>query len=199
MISVITPTIGRDSLRTMLGSLLPQLSGADEVLVVGDGPQPNAMSILDGVGSRRVRYWETLPVRNFGNPQRNEAIKSAKGKYLFFVDDDDIVAPGAVASILRAAARCPDSPLMFKMQHPRVVIWGDPKVRQGNVSGQMFVCPNVPGRVGRWSGRYEADFDFISSTLALYPAGEKALAWRQEILVVQGLAGKNGSGGREIL
>jgi hypothetical protein len=37
----------------------------------------------------------------------------------------------------------------------------------GYVSTQMMVVPNVPSLLGRWSERYEGDYDFAASTLEL--------------------------------
>ncbi len=87
-ISIITPTIGRNSLRPMLQRVLVQLQDGDEVLVVGDGPQANAKKIVDEFKHALVRYWESEPIHNYGNPQRNTAVEEAKGDYLLFVDDD---------------------------------------------------------------------------------------------------------------
>jgi len=197
-LSVVTPTIGRPSLRIMLEGLLSQLSEGDEVLVVGDGPRPEAESICRSLRNPLVSYWETPQVMNYGNPQRNEAIARAKGTHIHFLDDDDTGEEGAIAQIRRAASESPGRPLMFRMHHQNTVLWRAPKVNYGNVSGQMFVAPNVPRRLGRWSGKYGADFDFIRGTLALYPEGEDAVVWRQEIVAVQGQAGPHAAGGREI-
>lgn len=198
-LSVITPTIGRDSLKVMLNGLLPQLSQGDEVLIIGDGPQPNAQKIVDDLASPFTDYWETPPIRNYGNPQRNEAIAKAKGSYIMFVDDDDEVKPDAVANIKKYAARHPGVPLMFKMLYGgRQVLWDVRKVEVGRVSGQMFVTPNVKGKVGAWSGKYTADFDFMMSTLAHYPKGAATVRFINKLITVQGLAGADGAGGREM-
>lgn len=197
-ISIITPTIGRDSLGVMLRKLLPQLSQGDEVLIVGDGPQPNAKKIVNLLADPLVRYWEHGPIWNYGNPQRNLAIAEAKGDYLMFIDDDDQPCPGAIDAVRRAATEFPGRPFMFKMQHPGCVLWIEPVLRIGQVSGQMFVPPNVKGRIGTWSGKYEADFDFMRSTLALYPDGERSIVWREDLTVIQGFAGR-GNIGHEIL
>lgn len=198
-ISIITPTIGRDSLKVMLDGLLPQIEDGDEVLIIGDGPQPNAKKIVDDLSSPRIRYWETPPIKNYGNPQRNEAIALANGDYLMFVDDDDTVDPNAISTIKNAAANNPGIPLMFKMLHAGYnILWDIPQVAYGHVSGQMFVLPNVKGKIGTWSGKYGADFDFITSTLALYPEGVGAVKFLEEIITVQGYAGPNGAGGIEM-
>ena len=187
-ITVITPTIGRASLRTMLEQLGPQLGEGDECLVLGDGPQPAAGHIVAGIANPRVQYIEHPEVRNWGNPQRNAAITRAKGDLLMFVDDDDQVLRDGVETIRRIGAEHPGRPLMFRIRHMESLIWRTPVVEYANVSGQMFIAPNVPTRVGRWSDAYGADFDYITSTLALYSEGANALVWREEITTIQGLA-----------
>lgn len=198
-ISIITPTIGRDSLKVMLAGLLPQLSTGDEVLIIGDGPQPNSKKIVDEINSPFVTYWESPLIRNYGNPQRNEAISRAKGDYLMFVDDDDTVESNAIDVVKTAAKDFPNVPLMFKMLHDGYkILWDKPQVAYGHVSGQMFVLPNVKGKIGTWSGKYGADFDFMMSTLALYTEGTAAVKFIEDIITIQGFAGPNGAGGREM-
>lgn len=199
-LSIITPTLGRESLKAMLDSLLPQLTQGDEVLVIGDGPRPRAGEICASYGNPIIKYWEIPLVMNFGNPQRNEAIKIAKCTHIHFLDDDDRSVDGAIATIKKVAAEFPGRPLMFKMPYSNSnsIIWRNPVVQVANVSGQMFVVPNDKGRLGKWSGKYAADYDFISSTCLLYPDKENSVVWRDEIIAQQGLAGKSGAGGIEL-
>lgn len=188
-LTVITPTIGRDSLKRMMDVLVPQLEDGDESIVIGDGPQPNARRIVEAYNSRKITYLEHGPIRNYGNPQRNLAISMAKGDYLFFVDDDDQVLQDCLAGVKRIASEFPGKPLMFRMYHGPMVLWAERAVRGGNISGQMFIAPNKPEFLGQWSGKYAADYDFITSTLAKYPEGYQALVWRPEFVVIQGIAG----------
>jgi glycosyltransferase involved in cell wall biosynthesis len=194
-LSIITPTIGRASLRTMLSGLLPQLESTDEVFVIGDGDQPKAREIVKELASPLIQYWEIPLIRNFGNPQRNEAIKVAKGDYLCFVDDDDRVHPNYASVIKDLAGKNPGRPLMVRMKAFCGILWRDKNPSFGNMSGQMFVPPNVPDRLGKWSGKYEADFDFIWSTLNKYPDRERSIVWGEEVIVSQGWAGPTGAGG----
>lgn len=197
-ISVITPTIGRASLKRMLNGLLPQLTEEDEVLVIGDGDQPNARKIVEEVSSKLVCYWEMPLTRNYGNPQRNAAILRAKGDYICFVDDDDWVLPNYAETIKRHASANSGRPLMVKMNAFCGVLWRQPQPSYGNMSGQMFIPPNIPSRLGKWSGKYAADFDFIWGTLGKYPNRERAIVWCDEVIVSQGWAGPGGAGGIEI-
>jgi len=188
-VSVITPTLGRESLADMLGRLLPQLGEGDEVLLVGEGPRPRAKEIADSFKSNAVRYWEEGPFFNWGNPQRNSAIKQAKGSRLVFIDDDDSIHATGIATIKAVSAGFPGRPIMFRMLHKGRTLWSNQVVRFGNVSGQMFIAPNVPGRLGTWSSAYAADYDFITSTLALHPKGKASVVWREEMPIIQGFAG----------
>lgn len=189
-ISVITPSIGRSSLRSMLNRLKPQLQEGDEVFVIGDGPQPSDEVTVKEVDHPAIRYSHIPLTRNYGNPQRNLAITEAKGDYIFFVDDDDLPSPHALSVIRRVGAEFPGRPLMFKMMHQNIELWKQPVVKVGQISGQMFVVPNMKERLGKWSGRYEADFDFITSTLALYPEKDTAVVWRHENICIQGFMGR---------
>lgn len=189
-VSVITPTIGRASLKVMLGRLLPQLGPRDEILLVGDGPQPQARAIVKELASPLIRYWEYGPSMNYGNPQRNNALLQAKCDYLVYVDDDDVPEPDAIATIRKAALEAPGRPLMFKMYHCGQVLWRKKVIEGANVSGQMFVAPNVDDMVGKWSGRYEADLDYMRRTVRTYPGKDEAVVWREEIICTQGYVGR---------
>lgn len=109
----------------------------------------------------------------------------ATGDYLLFMDDDDMYLPGALNTVRHALKESPGLPHLFRMRRdghfhdelPRVNT-----IRVGEVSTQMICFPNDPQRIGTWGTRYEGDFDFIASTLSLYPAD--VLVWRHEALSV---------------
>src|SRR5687767_666422 len=159
-ISIIIPTIGRPILAHLLDETIRQLEDGDEVLVIGDGPQPEARRIAAGRDAR-VRYHETEATRCWGHPQRNWAMDIASASHLVSFDDDDALVPGALDAIRAAATATPDRPLIFRMRHEAVTLWMTPRLLPGNVSTQMFVVPNVKARLGRWGSRYQGDFDFI--------------------------------------
>ena len=66
---------------------------------------------------------------------------------------------------MRALAARPSRVHVFKMRDDIREYGGFDCIGQGSIGTPMFVVPN-DGRLGRWSTRYEGDFDFISSTLA---------------------------------
>lgn len=187
MISIIIATIGRPSLRTTLLSLQGHLKQMDEVLVMGDGDPAGAADMLaeSGLPGRYIPV--DGPNNNFGHTPRNIGMELAQGTHLMFIDDDDFYLSFAMDDVRRAIRKNPDRPLIFKMLRPgpkfRDMLWTTREVREGNVSTQMIVAPNIPEKLGQWGNRYQGDFDFIESTLKHYPAGP---VWREEVLAAWG-------------
>lgn len=185
--SVIVATTGRPTLPRALQSLADQplvpgdpvlLTAGDEVIVVGAG------AAIRGVAARfGYRFLEAGPFGDWGQQERQTAMRHARGTHLAFLDDDDVFCPGAFAAMRAAVGAHPRRPVMFKMVAPwGTTIWKDPVVRCGNHGGPQFVCPNDPARLGVWGRRYEGDFDFIVSTLAKYPPD--ALVWDATVTYV---------------
>lgn len=141
--SIIVATSGRPTLTRTLASLAPQLEHGDELLVIRNNEAP------------------------WGHATRDEAITRANGSHLWFMDDDDIATDDALSVIRSEVAAEPDSVHVFRMQQNQLLLWKDPVVRVGNVGTPMMVVPNVPGKIGGWGTRYEADGDFLLETLSL--------------------------------
>ena len=188
MLSIIIPTRGRPTLRDTIDSLLHQLTPTDEVLVVGDGPQPQALAMVQACPSFQVQYHETpAPTFCYGNAQRNYGIAHAKGEYVAFVDDDDVYNPDALRAMRQAIEANYGRLFMFRMdvtcygwRHIPPVLWDEREVRQGNVGGPMFVAPRNE-RLGNYVDLYHADFLFIRDTVARYPPG--SLLWKEDIII----------------
>ena len=145
--SVIVPTRGRKSLATTLDSVAEQLEPGDELLV------------------RCTRD------EDFGNAARRSLIERAAGTHLAFIDDDDQLARGALATMRRVAANDPGRVAIFRMRFlDGRVLWSEPVLRERNVSSQMFLVPNRPEKLGRWENpAYPrmADWSFIAETVEL--------------------------------
>lgn len=92
LVSIVIPTYKRtDYLKLTLQSILNQTFHDFEVVVVDDGT-PNDDNLLLCQIFEKVRY---IKIENSGGPARprNVGIKEAKGKYIAFVDDDDLWLP----------------------------------------------------------------------------------------------------------
>ena len=88
-----------------------------------------------------------------------------------FIDDDDQLAHGALALMRRVAEQHPGRIAIFRMRFlDGGILWSEPVLRERNVSTQMLLVPNVPGKLGRWDNPdypRMADWSFISETVAL--------------------------------
>lgn len=92
LVSIIIPTYNRAHfLRLTLESIANQTYQNFEVFVVDDG-SPNDEAQLVCENFEKVQY---IKIENSGGPAkpRNFGIQKSKGKYLAFVDDDDIWLP----------------------------------------------------------------------------------------------------------
>jgi glycosyltransferase involved in cell wall biosynthesis len=145
--SVIVPTRGRRSLAATLDSVAEQLEPGDEILVRCSD---------DDEG---------------GHKTRQSLLERAAGTHLVFIDDDDQVAHGALATMRRVAEQHPGRVAIFRMRYlDGRVLWSDPVLRYRNVSTQMFLVPNLPDKLARWDDAEHhglADWRFISKTVEL--------------------------------
>lgn len=187
-ICVITPTIGRSTLRQALESGAAELDINDLWIISGDGPQPEALEICKKALEGQFAFVETgIALGDYGNPLRDQAISIATQDYFIFLDDDDIFAPNAIQIIKREIAEHHPRPIMFRMINGNgELLWRTREVATGNVGGSMFCCPNVPGQLGTWAnGRgHQSDLAFIEETLELYGSGwRQNLHWSGDVIV----------------
>ena len=92
LVSVIIPTYNRaDLLRLTLDSVVAQTFLDYEIIVVDDGSFDDSNEVLC-TKYNEVQY---IKIKNSGGPSkpRNIGIEMAKGKYIAFLDDDDLWLP----------------------------------------------------------------------------------------------------------
>jgi glycosyltransferase involved in cell wall biosynthesis len=94
---------GSQFIEEQLRSILPQLGGDDEVVVIDDGSQDDSAARVRTIGDSRIRLFAHGKnrgiVRTF-----EEALRCAKGQILFLCDDDDLWAPNKVERFLKEFA-----------------------------------------------------------------------------------------------
>jgi len=92
--SAIIPTIGRPTLARAVNSVLNQEFDDDEfeVIIVNDTGKP--LPDMEWQPPERVRVITTQ--KRERSVARNTGAAVAKGEYLYFLDDDDIMLPGAL-------------------------------------------------------------------------------------------------------
>lgn len=159
-VTVIVPTIGRDTLLATVNSI----PDGWQTLVVADGTAAfsKACVMLADTTATVVATPETGDV---GHTQRNVGMEVARTEWLAFMDDDDTFVPH-VESIVNPQHSLPH---IYRMRyHHGGELWQDETVREGNVGTPMFVIPNVPSLLGRWPSRRSGDAVFIQETCRLY-------------------------------
>jgi glycosyltransferase involved in cell wall biosynthesis len=119
-VSVIIPTYHREQqLLEALSSVLSQSGVALEVIVVDDSAEASAQAAVVSLGDQRVHYI-ARPVPSNGRPAqvRNDGAKLARGRYLYFLDDDDILEDGALAMMSQALDAAPEAGMAFGVITP---------------------------------------------------------------------------------
>lgn len=107
IVSVIIPTYNRTSyLKLTIESILQQTFQEFEILVIDDGT-PNDENEVVCLQFEKVKY---IKISNSGGPAkpRNIGIQNAKGKYLAFVDDDDLWVPEKLEKQVEILENNPD-------------------------------------------------------------------------------------------
>jgi glycosyltransferase involved in cell wall biosynthesis len=182
-LSIIVPTHDGDGLDVLFESMADQLQPGDEVLVVGDthdGPLPHIQNYVLKWDHRYIEH--DAGHHCWGHCQINEGMRHAQGDYLVFIDDDDCFPDGALDAIRQAAAeQVSPRPLMFQFYSRRHGRTLPPRheVKESAIGGHCMVTPNIPDRLGQWTCRYAGDYDWIVSTLALWPDGP---AWYDDVI-----------------
>jgi len=93
--SIIIPTCNRDAaLARAVNSALSQSISDTEVIVVDDASQDQTAEVLNELlrMDDRLRVLQLpIPLGLSGGLQRNEAVKMARGEYIAYLDDDDVL------------------------------------------------------------------------------------------------------------
>ena len=117
LISVIIPTFNRAKMVCdCVHSVLATDYSALELIVVDDcSPDDTGAQITAAFGSdARVRYLRNEK-NSFQAVSRNNGRKAAKGQYLLFLDDDNIVHPDILTELLKVFAAHPRAGLVAPM------------------------------------------------------------------------------------
>jgi len=142
-ISVVIPYYNRaDWLKTAVGSVLAQTFPDFEVIVVDDGSE-ELPRFLDGAGDPRIRY--VRQEHRGASAARNHGIRLARGKYVAFLDADDLFLPEKLeVQVGRMEAR-PDVPLSHTSYRRMDAVGNDlEEIRSGTFGGWVY-----PGIVTR--------------------------------------------------
>lgn len=113
LVSVIIPTYNRaDFIEKAIQSVLNQTYSNFEIIVIDDGSTDNSAQIIKKLAEKdhRIRYYK-LEVNSGVSIARNKGLSLARGKYIAFLDSDDI----ALAHWLKTG-------VYFMEQNPHVAV-----------------------------------------------------------------------------
>lgn len=101
-VSIIIPTHNRpDLIKRAVVSALAEAPEQAEVIVVDDKSFPLAKKALETILDPRLKVIRSSQVLGAAGA-RNLGVETAKGQWVFFLDDDDIFAVGYIASVLES-------------------------------------------------------------------------------------------------
>jgi hypothetical protein len=167
LVSVVLPTRDRpDRLRRAVDSVLAQRYKHWELLVVDDGGTSDSESVVDAAGDPRLR-WTRIDHQGVC-AARNTGLARARGEIVAYLDDDNLMDPEWLYSVVWAFDQRPDVDVLYGAfvvddllrvggqasgQLPRTFLhpWSREGLRHGNLADI--------GAVAHRSGLPEARFD----------------------------------------
>lgn len=101
LLSIIVPVYNTESyLKECLDSLLEQDISEYEIICINDGSTDNSLDILNDY-SRMNKKIKVLSQENKGlSATRNRGIELSKGKYIYFMDSDDLLERNSLSYII---------------------------------------------------------------------------------------------------
>ena len=107
-ISVIIPMYNSERyISSCVGSVLNQTFRALEVICVDDGSTDNTVKIVTDIAQKDSRVRLIRHAKNSGGASepRNTGLRMSRGKYIGFLDSDDMYTPTAVAELVEIAEK----------------------------------------------------------------------------------------------
>lgn len=119
-VSVIIPTYHREAqLLEAIQSVIAQRGISFEVIVVDDSAAGSARPTVTSLSDPRVHYLlRSEPSRGRPALVRNDGAKRARGCYLYFLDDDDLLEPDTLLDMSQALDTTPSAGMAFGVVVP---------------------------------------------------------------------------------
>ena len=144
--SVVIPLYNRAAIvGDTIRSVLSQDWQDFEIVVIDDGSLDNPRPAIEAIGDKRVRYIRQDNAG--GGAARNHGIETARGRYIAFLDSDDLFLPGKLSIMARALKDDDGRTVLYsRMKVDRGVdrywIRPDRGIRDGEDVGEYLFCAN---------------------------------------------------------
>jgi len=157
-VSVIIPTIGRESLMRTLESVLNQTYQNLEIIITDDTEEGKAKPLIERYFTDpRIKYVINTKYKHGPSGNKNNGLDNITGEYFTIVDDDDIIMPNAIEELLNVAIKGNYS-----------IVCAD---CVDNIEGKFIGIHHETSKEFFWvdwlCGRYEGDHFFITKTSIL--------------------------------
>lgn len=153
MISVCIATHnGEKYIKEQLDSILCQLSSDDEIVISDDGSTDYTLKIIEGYNDPRIKIYtmvhklKGLKSHYYVTMNFENALKHAKGDYIFLSDQDDVWMPNKVEVCMRSLQN------YDMVLHNLQCVDGDLKVLNRNIYSNSFRPKNYLMRRGKHYG-----------------------------------------------
>jgi len=156
--NILIATIGRDSLETLLESLVDQLTERDCITIVFDNNTIRSLKNKDKLKCKIIIYNESSKLGFWGHGIRNKYSRRIEYRdFILHADDDDTYFPNAFDK-LRKICKSNDILYIAKVIHrnKRIVPCNN-DIKLGNVSTQCGIVPYRYNIEGNWGYFYGGD------------------------------------------
>jgi glycosyltransferase involved in cell wall biosynthesis len=169
-VSVILPIYNAEAtVRRSIESVLSQSLKDIELICINDRSPDDSQAIIDEYARKDPRIVPIMNEKNIGHgASRNVGIKSALGSYIFHLDPDDKLPPGALENILTLAKRYGSDMTRGAYWHEQLLLGQTDgrKTRKGRKKGAAHLVNTTlkqsPALLnhteGHWAFLYKADF-----------------------------------------
>ena len=132
LVSVIMPVYNRiDTVKSAIDSVLEQSYKNIELIIVDDGSDDGTKELLENIDDPRIILQRNESCKGVSNA-RNQGLEVAKGKYIAYLDSDNVWDTRYVAAMVGAFINLPDADVLYsgqllfkgKNKHPFAVRFG---------------------------------------------------------------------------
>jgi GT2 family glycosyltransferase len=116
LVSVIMPVYNREeTIKYAVDSVLEQSYRNIELIIIDDGSEDGSKEILEKIKDPRITILQNNTRKGVSNA-RNQGLKAAKGKYIAYLDSDNLWDSRYIAAMVGAFCELPDAEVIYSGQ-----------------------------------------------------------------------------------